>query len=69
VLIIKSVGLFSLAQRKKTNTKKRKHRPNGLYLLDEPEAQVIRQVAYHKVEHVSVMKSFLESPHRYLRRL
>jgi predicted ATPase len=90
--------------------------PNGLYLLDEPEAplspmrqlgllamlkmmveeqnaqfviathspmlmafpsatiysfdaQVIRQVAYHEVEHVQVMKSFLESPQRYLRHL
>jgi predicted ATPase len=90
--------------------------PNGLYLLDEPEAplspmrqlgllsmlkmmieeqnaqfviathspmlmafpnaaiysfdtQAIRQVAYHEVEHVTVMKSFLESPQRYLRHL
>ena len=90
--------------------------PNGLYLLDEPEAplspmrqlgllsmlkmmveeqnaqfiiathspllmafpkatiysfdaQVIRQVACHEVEHVQVMKSFLESPQRYLRHL
>jgi predicted ATPase len=88
--------------------------PNGLYLLDEPEAplspmrqlgllsmlkmmvdeqnaqfiiathspmlmaypnatiysfdqQSIRQVAYHEVEHVQIMKSFLESPQRYLR--
>ena len=90
--------------------------PNGLYLLDEPEAplspmrqlglmsmlkmmveeqnaqfviathspmlmafpnatiysfdaQTIRTVAYHEVEHVHVMKSFLESPQRYLRHL
>src|SRR4051794_22371141 len=90
--------------------------PNGLYLLDEPEAplspmrqlgllamlkmmaeeqnaqfviathspmlmafpnatiysfdaQPIRQIAYHEVEHVQVMKSFLESPQRYLRHL
>jgi len=90
--------------------------PNGLYLLDEPEAplspmrqlgllsmlkmmveeqhaqfviathspmlmaypnatiysfdaQTIRQIAYHEVEHVTVMKSFLESPQRYLRHL
>jgi predicted ATPase len=33
------------------------------------DAQVIRQVAYHEVEHVQVMKSFLESPQRYLRHL
>jgi predicted ATPase len=90
--------------------------PNGLYLLDEPEAplspmrqlglismlkmmveehnaqfiiathspmlmafpnatiysfdsEAIRPVAYHEVEHVLVMKSFLESPQRYLRHL
>jgi predicted ATPase len=90
--------------------------PNGLYLLDEPEAplspmrqlgllsmlkmmveeqnaqfiiathspmlmaypsatiysfdaQTIRKVAYHEIEHVQVMKSFLESPQRYLRHL
>jgi predicted ATPase len=90
--------------------------PNGLYLLDEPEAplspmrqlgllsmlkmmveeqnaqfiiathspmlmaypnatiysfdaQMIRAVAYHEVEHVHVMRSFLESPQRYLRHL
>jgi predicted ATPase len=90
--------------------------PNGLYLLDEPEAplspmrqlgllamlkamveehnaqfiiathspmlmafpnatiysfdsEIIRPVAYQEVEHVVVMKSFLESPQRYLRHL
>ena len=90
--------------------------PNGLYLLDEPEAPLspmrqlglmsmlkmmveeqnaqfviathspmlmafpnatiysfdastVRTVSYHEVEHVQVMKSFLESPQRYLRHL
>jgi predicted ATPase len=90
--------------------------PNGLYLLDEPEAplspmrqlgllsmlkmmieeqnaqfiiathspmlmafpkatiysfdeQAIRVVAYHEVEHVQILKSFLESPQRFLRHI
>ena len=33
------------------------------------DAHAIRQVAYHEVEHVQVMKTFLESPQRYLRHL
>ena len=41
--------------------------PNAtIYSFD---AQLIRQVAYHEVEHVQIMKSFLESPQRYLRHL
>jgi predicted ATPase len=41
--------------------------PNAtIYSFD---AQVIRRVAYHEVEHVQVMKSFLESPQRYLRHI
>jgi predicted ATPase len=90
--------------------------PNGLYLLDEPEAPLspmrqlgllsilkmmveehnaqfiiathspmlmafpnatiysfdsntIHPIAYHEVEHVAVMKSFLDAPQRYLRHL
>ena len=41
--------------------------PNAtIYSFDQ---QSIRQVAFHEVEHVQIMKSFLESPQRYLRHL
>ena len=41
--------------------------PNAtIYSFD---MQTIRPVAYHEVEHVQVMKSFLEHPQRYLRHL
>jgi predicted ATPase len=40
--------------------------PNAtIYSFD----QAIRPVAYDEVEHVQVMKSFLESPQRYLRHI
>jgi predicted ATPase len=41
--------------------------PNAtIYSFD---AQAIRPIAYQDVEHVQIMKSFLEHPQRYLRHL